>query len=273
MRREHDSEKLSRRSRTTTRGASVREPASKKRDGSALVWKTMLAVSASVFMYFFATGCYSLYQNLKNQKIEFVRIEGNLNFVSAQEVKAVVFRFMNQNLLALDLAQIKIDLEKNAWIDSADIRREWPDTMIIDVVEEKPIARWGMEEILSRKGRLIRAESVSGLYELPLLTGPDKTEQEVMQQYQKFSQLLYPLGLRVNSLDLNSRGAWQIVLDNGVVIKMGKNKVMDKMRRLVAFMNSSFSDKVKNAEYIDLRYANGISVRSEKNTAEEVVLR
>jgi hypothetical protein len=43
-------------------------------------------------------------------------------------------------------------------------------------------------------------------------------------------------------------------------VKLGKDDVLERMRRLVAFMESRYSSDLLNMETIDLRYTNGIAV-------------
>ena len=52
---------------------------------------------------------------------------------------------------------------------------------------------------------------------------------------------------------------------------MGKSKVMERMKRLVEFVDPVFIKQMTNVDAIDLRYANGIAVRNKLHNAEEVV--
>jgi cell division protein FtsQ len=131
--------------------------------------------------------------------------------------------------------------------------------------------RWRQNQLLNQEGKVFSPENVLAQMYLPYLTGPEGSEQEVMEQYQKFNQLLYPLGLRIVILGMNSRGAWNIELGNGIKINVGKTNVMEKMRRLVGFIDSYLNEQIVNIESIDLRYSNGISIKKRENSSEEVV--
>lgn len=42
------------------------------------------------------------------------------------------------------------------WVESAQVRKRWPDVLEVHVTEHKPFARWGADRMLSEQGRLFR---------------------------------------------------------------------------------------------------------------------
>jgi cell division protein FtsQ len=261
----------------TARGASVRMPAQSRQGLYAVVGRLLVALLGLGAFGIACVGIYLALQQVSAQRIETVAIEGQVNFVSEEEIKDTVSRFVSASLVALDLESLKNELEMLPWISKVAVRREWPDKLIINVEEELAIARWRDTELLNQQGQIFVPESIEGLSNLPRLSGPARSEKEVMEQYQKFNQLMYPLGVRIRDLSMNDRGALTMLLTNGVKVKLGKEDVLERVRRLVAFMESSYSADLLNMETIDLRYTNGIAVapriRSEAGTAQgEVVM-
>lgn len=233
-------------------------PLPRKRFGAV---KKLLGLAAlAALLYGGMLGAQDLRRRLEAQKIETVRIEGSMSQVSEAEVQRVMLPFMDESLIGIDLDQVKAALEAHPWIRRAGLRREWPHTLIVEVAEQVAIARWGKDSLLNQRGEIFRPPQAARLGMLPVLTGPDGSEEAVMEQYQKFSQLLYPLGLKVAALDMNSRGAWRLALENGVEIKVGKDQVIERMRRLAAFLDGHFLEGIAVLESIDLRYPNGIAV-------------
>lgn len=267
--------KESKRNSRKIRGASARvlvETRRSKIDDIKVVLKKVFYLMAGVGILYLTTHYFTdFYERVSTQKIETVKIEGSLNYVTEDEVSRIVSRFTDQSLVTINLDLVKQGLEVNPWIKTVNIRREWPGTIIINVVEEIAIARWRESQLLNQEGRVFSPDSVLEQAYLPYLTGPEGQEQQVMEQFRKFNQLLYPLGLRVATLGVNSRGAWDMQLENGITIKAGKTKVMEKMRRLVSFMGSNFIEQMINIESIDLRYSNGISVKKRELAVEEMV--
>ena len=245
---------------STARGASVRMPAQDRQGRYALIGRMLVGLLGLGAAAIACVGIYLAFQQVNRQKIETVVIEGQLNFVSEMEIKDTVSRFVSASLVALDLEALKHELEMLPWISKVAVQREWPDKLIINVEEELAIARWRDNELLNQQGQIFVPEEIEGLLNLPRLSGPLHSEQEVMEQYQKFNQLMYPLGVRIRDLSMNERGALTMLLTNGVKVKLGKEDVLERVRRLVAFMESRYSSDLLNMETIDLRYTNGIAV-------------
>lgn len=261
----------------TARGASVRMPAQNRQGSYAVIGRVLVALLGIGVFGAAGFGIYLGLQQVNGQKIQTVVIEGQVNFVSEQEIKDTVSRFVSSSLVALDLDTLKYELEMLPWISKVAVQREWPGKLIIDVEEELAIARWRDRELLNQQGQIFVPEAIDGLLNLPRLSGPERSEQQVMAQYQKFNQLMYPLGVRIRDLSMNERGALTMLLTNGVKVKLGKEDVLERVRRLVAFLESRYSADLLNMESIDLRYTNGIAVspriRSEAGTQQgEVVM-
>ncbi len=53
---------------------------------------------------------------------------------------------VHSNLLAIDLEEVKENIEVHEWVESAEIRREWPNTLTISVRERVPVAIVRLEE-------------------------------------------------------------------------------------------------------------------------------
>ena len=124
--------------------------------------------------------------------------------------------------------------------------------------------RWG-------RGLAIVERAIDPGIALPLLRGPEGEHRQVMEQYQVFSQLLLDAGLRIRELSLNERGSWSVVVNNGMVINIGREQVLPRLQRFVGFYDRYIDTQAETPEAIDLRYRNGIAVAAK--TAHEVAER
>lgn len=252
-----------------------REGSLRKRKNSAPMGRWLkhvfLVVMTTGVIYGLAVSGIELNRYLDSRKVSLVRVEGQLINLKEDEVRTAVAGVMHESLLRIDLDQIKHNLESLPWVRKANVGREWPDTLIIDVTEQQAIARWRRRQLLNQDGQVFSPDNIGMLVSLPYLEGPQGTEFEVMQQYQKFSQLLYPQGLKVSALHMNERGAWTITLDNNTTVKVGNESVMSRMRRFVTFIDMDATGGLNNIETIDLRYSNGIAVESRQVPEESVV--
>ncbi len=251
------------------KGASVPMPRQSRQGRFALLGKLMVAVLGLGLTAVAMIGIRQAVMTVNSQKIEAVLIEGPLQRVDENNIKAAVNRFVSTSLVAIDLDLLKQELEAEPWIHEVSIRREWPDTLILAIEEEVAIARWGDNQLLNPEGEIFEPADISEQMQLPLLSGPAQSESAVMEQYQQFNQLLYPLGVRIRDLNRNSRGALTLTLTNGVIVKLGRDDVIERMRRLVVFLQSGFRDQVTALQTIDLRYRNGLAIEPRKADLNE----
>jgi cell division protein FtsQ len=242
------------------RGASVKMPDLDNQGRYALVGRVMVTVLGLGLTVLAGYGVVQAYHKVNAQKIETVQIEGTLKYVSGEDIKEAVNRFAMASLVTIDLDLLKAELETQPWISQVNVRREWPDRLVIQVEEEQPIARWNESHLLNQQGQIFSPESAMDELQLPRLTGPGQSEQTVMLQYLQFNQLLYPLGVRIRNLELNDRSAWTMTLTNGAEVRLGRDHVLDRLRRLVVFLESDYGKEAVNIGSIDLRYRNGIAV-------------
>lgn len=257
--------------RCRTAGASVRKQAPQRKLNKAAVLKWMMLLVLFSGLGYGVVSTPRVVETVSNQHVEQVVIEGDINFISEQEVLSAVNGYISESMVMVDLVEIKKTLEDMPWVREVTIRKEWPDTLVLNMIEEKAIARWGERRLLNQDGVIFEPSNIIGLEQLAMLSGPIGTERQVMEQYLLFNQLLFPRGLRIGELMLDNRHAWTVMLGNGVEINVGKSKVMERIKRLVEFVDPVFIEQMANVDAIDLRYANGIAVRNKLHNAEEVV--
>ncbi len=237
---------------------------------SMFLKKILFSLLVMLVLAGLAVNSRHIYEEVNSQRVEMVAIEGELSFVTELEVQRAVYRFIDQSFLSLPLEELKVSLETQPWIREVSIRRQWPNTLVINVSEEIAIARWGREQLLNQQGEVFSPGNAFEQVHLPMLYGPQGSERRVMEQYQLFNQLLFPHGLRIANLNLNSRGAWSLGLLNGVQINIGRDRALDRLRRFVSLLDPVFIEQMAMIESFDLRYNNGIAVRKREFSREEI---
>lgn len=150
------------------------------------------------------------------------------------------------------------------WVESAQVRKRWPDVLEVHVVEHKPFARWGTDRMLSEQGRLFRTPPLLKDFKLPQLGGPDAKTQEVVALYNESRALFAPTGLDVERLEMDARGSWSLGLSNGVQIVIGRDDARARLQRFARVL-PQLTDPQRPIARADLRYTNGFTV--ERRTA------
>lgn len=208
-------------------------------------------------------GAYELAQRLlpyADRPIAKIAVEGDLSYISQQAVQQRIAPFVTASFFSVDLVGMRRELEQMPWIASAEVRRVWPDQVLVRLEEQLPIARWGDESLLNNQGQAFAPKELAHYEHLPQLYGPRRAQQQVMQHYQMLSQMLRPMGFSVARLELRERGSWFLSTAQGIELLLGRDHLVEKMRRFSAIYDKALKEQQANIARIDLRYANGLAV-------------
>ena len=67
--------------------------------------------------------------------------------------------------------------------------------------------------------------------------------------------------MRLSRLRLDERGAWELSLDNGVPLRLGRCAAVDeRFDRFIAAAARIVATRATEIRYVDLRYANGFAI-------------
>lgn len=103
--------------------------------------------------------------------IKEIKVKGNLRLTENSIVKESGIE-IGQNILRLNKNTIKDDLFNLPYIEDISIRRNWPDTIIISVVEKSEIAKvvtFGATIALDEDGQVLEAYSDNSALDVPLI--------------------------------------------------------------------------------------------------------
>ncbi len=187
-------------------------------------------------------------------------LQGKLDYVAAQDIQTVIGRldhigtFMSQDINVLQNA-----VQKVPWVEHASIRKQWPDTIKIFLTEYHAAAIWNGNELVSDKGVVFDGDISRLTGDYVKLYGPEGTSKQVLDVWQKVTPSFKQIGLKITSLVLNDRRAWQIILDNGIRLELGKESLDERIARFFTLYRHLGSDTEK-VSYIDLRYDTGAAV-------------
>lgn len=195
-----------------------------------------------------------------DQPIDQVTLEGRFQRVSPLELEQKVReRIDGAGLVSVDLAALQRSLAALPWVDRATVARAWPRGLRVDITEQVAAARWGADGLLNARGELFLTGARFLPPELPRLSGPTGSEGAVARRYLAIQGRLAEGGVRLTALRLDARGAWEIDLDNGVSIRLGRRDVDERFERFIAAALRLVSQRGAELAYIDMRYSNGFA--------------
>ena len=196
-----------------------------------------------------------------NIPVNNVSVTGKFKYIEKKEVEKIILPIVSDGaILSLDLVQITTILEAHPWIEKASVRRKWPGSIEINVTEEVPSARWGKTSFLNNQGEILEINN-NDLSNLPLLQGVENSERQLMNTYREIVLLLQPVNLKITELKYDERGEWQIGLSNGLEILVGRDQIIEKIRRFLIIWMAVLNNRSSEIDGVDIRYDNGIAVR------------
>lgn len=193
-----------------------------------------------------------------------VRVDGQLNHITREQIKLIVARHLTGNFFTLDLIKARDAFEKLPWARNVSVRRRWPDTLEVSVEEHKELARWGDIALVNSYGELFHAASDT---DLPVFYGPGDGVREVAEHYGAYSRILMDTGVQVTQLVLSPRRAWEIKTDKGMVIELGREQMETRLSKFASVYKTTLGGLGVNLAYADLRYPNGFAVRKPSGKA------
>ncbi len=244
---------------TPHRGTRKKETGSKVYRGG--VYRTiglMLLLPLFIGIVYFAGGPV---MKLLERPLKSVAVEGHFQYLSKGRAMELIMAEIDGNFLQLKLDRLKSVLQSDPWVENVFLSRRWPDTLVVKISEQQPIARWDANGFLNQRGEIIRVKEIDKLLGLPWLQGNEFNAREIMQQYQDLSTLLRTRGLEIITLKCDNKKSWRITLKNDVEIAIGRDQVMEKLRRFVTVYDNFLSSVWGDVKSIDIRYTNGVAVR------------
>lgn len=189
-----------------------------------------------------------------------LRATGEFQRVEAAQLRETLLPYARQGFFAVRLEDAQADVARLPWVESAEVRKRWPDVLEVKVVEHRPFARWGDGRLLSEQGRLFPADGVEVPDGLPVLRGPDARLSEVVRFYNSTRGVFAPLGLAVHEVQLDARGSWSVALRNGTRVVVGRSGADQRLARFVRVLPQLTAQRVAPLLRADLRYTNGFSL-------------
>ncbi|MDR6673472.1 cell division protein FtsQ/DivIB [Xanthomonas sp. 1678] len=189
-----------------------------------------------------------------------LQVSGDFKRVPAEQLRQVVLPYARRGFFAVRLQDAQDAIERLPWVESARVRKRWPDVLEVRVTEHRPFARWGTDRMLSEQGRIFALPSELRGMALPQLAGPDAKAQDVVALYNESRALFAPAGLPVNGVAMDARGSWSLQLGEDVQIVVGRDDARTRLARFARVLPQLITPEQAPIARADLRYTNGFTV-------------
>jgi cell division protein FtsQ len=207
-----------------------------------------------------------------------VREVRGLRHVSEGQVlmKVKNYEGESQPLYAFDLNGLRESIEKISWIKEAAVRRNFPDRLMIEVVERTPIAFVRLDRgtlLVDDEGVFLESTLGEASHlDLPVLQGME--EPSNAEALDRNRRRLLAFKALLKELDANGAGLSKdlsevflsrpeelsvILNDETVLVKLGNSAVQEKFRRYLA-IGRTLKQQYPGLDTVDMRFQNQVVV-------------
>ncbi len=195
-----------------------------------------------------------------------VILRGN-HYVQPADVANALGAGVQPNIFRISLADVHSEIEAIPWVRSASLRRVFPNHLLVEITERKPVAYVNLQGVL----KLVDADGVildkpsQGSFDFPVITGID-LEMSVADRkarlalFNRFAQELNAqalgAGWLVSEVDLTDDEDLVAVLAQGretIKVHFGKQDFGERFRTLVALL-PEVQKTTPDIDSVDLRY-------------------
>ncbi len=240
---------------------------------------------ALLAMLIAASVAWLVWKWLPEWPVREVKFKGDFKQVDANELSKVANVIANvsanarRSMLRTDLDEVQAAVKQVAWVRNANVRRQLPATLEITIEEHTPYGHWrdvsvndaqqsqnAQRLMVNNFGEVFNTGSVAKAadekwLEMPVFAGPPGSGREVLAGFDQFRKQLLVVERTPKELQLSSRRAWLIKLDNGTVLELGRSDAIARLQRYIRAYHQLANLQAANS-HIDLRYQNGLAVRT-----------
>ncbi len=207
--------------------------------------------------------------------LERIEVSG-LKKLKREELLAAAAVKPGDDLLSMRLSRMGEQLAKNPWIESVKVRRTFPHSLSIAIVEREPvgIVSMGYLYYLDAKGEIFKPLQEGDSLDFPVITG--FSEEDILRDPAGSKQTLKSmLGLLeqlrgnrggITVADISELhydkgfGFTLFTMSRGLPIRLGTDGFREKLDRL-ARVYGELQNQISGLEYIDLDYSDRIVVK------------
>ena len=199
-----------------------------------------------------------------------IDISGEMPYSQRSDIINAIDQVDMGNFFQVDVNEVQSYVLSLPWVYSVAVRKQWPNKLKIYVVDQNPIALWNGNFLINQAGQVFQADVERINHYLPNFFGPEGSELLALENYKNLNALLDYKALKIDELVLSERFSWQLTLDDGVTLNLGREERVERIQRFMdvypiikaQLKAKKITEKQQNqaVDYIDLRYDTGLAV-------------
>jgi len=183
-------------------------------------------------------------------KIKNIEVENNI-LVNKDKIIKNLNNILNKNIFLIREKEIKDPLKKINFLEKVDVKKIYPNKILIKVYETKPLAillKNKKKFIIDSSSNLVSTNKKDNLNDLPRIFGED-AENNFIYFVNQLKKNNFPLQ-QIEAYYYFQIGRWDIQLVNGRTIKLPYDNIDDAILKSIKLLEDK---DFKNYNIIDLR--------------------
>ncbi|MDA8763890.1 FtsQ-type POTRA domain-containing protein [Candidatus Pelagibacter bacterium] len=180
-------------------------------------------------------------------KIEQIKIENN-SILKERDIKKNLAHLYEKNIFIIDTQNILNILKKNTFIESFEIKKIYPNKIIIKIYEKKPIAILEYKKqkfYINQKIDLIDFVDLEEYRELPIVFG-NKDYFKLL--YTNLKKIDFPLDI-IKKYHLHESKRWDLEIENKIIIRLPVENYIKSLKNFMYLMNEKNFEEFKLFDY------------------------
>ena len=188
--------------------------------------------------------------------IEEIEITSTTSNYDNKKIDDIVASIQGQDLLSLDISDIKRSIRSDDWIRDVEIKKSFPDTLEIIIISQKPFAIYNAK-IMMIDGTIIESPSLP--LDLPIIIDYTNDSVNSMNIMILTDKLLQKIDLDIKQVEIHN-SLIKVFTSTNILISDRVNYEVNLNRLVLTFqdLKKLFKKEIKS---IDMRYSNGFAIK------------
>ena len=189
-----------------------------------------------------------------------VAINSEYKYVEQRELVKVIQAHTRGSWLLVDLDDVRKAGESLPWVERVEVKRVWPNKLVLNVYEHKILARWGRTQVINVAGDVLTLRVNDWPEDLVILMGAERARLALSAQLGVLTTRFSAMGLQITTLEMNKRRALTARFENGLELRVGQADIAERIARFEQVYLQKLKPYIRQIIRIDMRYGHGMAV-------------